>query len=446
MPVIRIKRRASGGTVGAPTALATTEPAYSEVDDILYLGFGDSGGGVATSIKAVAGAGAFVALTGAQTVSGAKTFSGTLNAVTQTSTDSSTLVSTTAFVKAQNYLAGNQSISVSGDATGSGTTAIALTLAASGVSPAAYAKVTVNAKGLVTSGAALAAADIPVLTAVKISDFATTVNATTLNTFAAPTAIVPMGGFRMTSMADPINPQDSATKAYVDGLALGLDFKNSVRASTTANIALTGLQTVDGISLAANDRVLVRAQTAGADNGIYVVASTAWVRAADADTSLKVTSGMFVLVEQGTTLGGASWVMSTTGTITLGTTSLSFTQFATATTIVGGDGLTASGSTVNVVGTTNRIAVFSDNIDISTSYVGQSSITTLGTVTTGAWSASTIAANRGGTGQAAYAVGNVLYADSTSTLSPIAIGASGTVLTSNGTVPAWSNTIDGGTF
>lgn len=72
---IRIKRRPTGGAAGAPASLASGEVAYNEVDDIFYYGFGDNGAGVATSVKSVAGLGAFLALSGAQTVAGVKTFS-----------------------------------------------------------------------------------------------------------------------------------------------------------------------------------------------------------------------------------------------------------------------------------------------------------------------------------------------------------------------------------
>lgn len=96
---IRLKRRAAGGAAGAPTTLATTEPAYNEQDDVLYLGKGDNGSGVATSILPVGGKGAFLDLTSAQTVAGIKTFSASPIAPTPTGGDSTTKVATTAFVQ-----------------------------------------------------------------------------------------------------------------------------------------------------------------------------------------------------------------------------------------------------------------------------------------------------------------------------------------------------------
>jgi len=119
-----------------------------------------------------------------------------------------------------------------------------------------------------------------------------------------------------------------ATREYVERRILEeiykLDNKQSVRAATTANIALTGLQTVDGISLLAGDRVLVKNQAAPKDNGIYIVGVAAWQRAPDADSSAEVTSAMILSVEQGATLADTRWQLVTDGAIVLGTTSLAF--------------------------------------------------------------------------------------------------------------------------
>ena len=100
------------------------------------------------------------------------------------------------------------------------------------------------------------------------------------------------------------------------------DVKDSVRAATTANITLSGEQTIDGVSVVAVDRVLVKDQSAGAENGIYVAASGAWSRAIDANTSAEVTPGMFVFVEEGTVNGDQGFVLTTNAPITLGTTAI----------------------------------------------------------------------------------------------------------------------------
>lgn len=119
-----------------------------------------------------------------------------------------------------------------------------------------------------------------------------------------------------------------ATRAYVDSKVVEelskLDSKQSVRAATTANIALTGLQSLDTIPLTAGDRVLVKNQTAAKDNGLYVVAAGAWSRAPDADTSAKVTSALLVSVEQGDAQADTRWQLITDGAIVLGTTALTF--------------------------------------------------------------------------------------------------------------------------
>lgn len=119
-----------------------------------------------------------------------------------------------------------------------------------------------------------------------------------------------------------------ATREYVDSRITEeinkLDNKQSVRVATTGNIALTGLQTVDGVLLVAGDRVLVKNQAAAKDNGLYVAAVGAWSRSTDADTSTEVTPGLIVAVEQGTTLADTIWQLITDGPIVLGTTALTF--------------------------------------------------------------------------------------------------------------------------
>lgn len=119
-----------------------------------------------------------------------------------------------------------------------------------------------------------------------------------------------------------------ATRDYVDSRIMEelskLDIKQSVRAATTANITLVGLQVVDGVSLNAGDRVLVKNQTAAKDNGPYVVAVGAWARAKDADNSTKVTPNLTVAVEVGATQADTIWQLITDGPIVVGTTALTF--------------------------------------------------------------------------------------------------------------------------
>jgi phage-related tail fiber protein len=295
------------------------------------------------------------------------------------------------------YLTGNQTVTLSGDATGSGATSIAVTLANSGVTAGTHTKVTVDAKGRVTAGTALIASDIPTLTASRISDFDTQVRTSRLNQMAVPTAAVAFNNQLITGLADPVSAQDAATKAYVDAVAQGIDAKDSVRAATTANITLSGTQTVDGVALVAGNRVLVKNQTTAAQNGIYVVAAGAWSRSIDADTWNELISA-FTFVEEGTTNSDTGWVSTINAGGTLGVTAATFAQFSGAGSFLAGDGLTLSGNVFNVGGTANRIAVSADAIDIATTYVGQTSITTLGTIGTGVWNGTAIPVTHGGLG------------------------------------------------
>ena len=241
------------------------------------------------------------------------------------------------------------------------------------------------------------------------------------------TGTVDVGSKRITSVAEPTQATDAATKNYVDAVKTGLNVKDAVRAATTANLTVTysngssgvgatltnaGTQaalTLDSIALSVGDRVLVKDQTTGFQNGIYTVTnagsvSTNWVltRATDFDNNPggEAAGGDFVFVQEGTTQADNGYVVTTNGTITIGTTSIDWVQFSGAGQIVAGDGLTKSGNTLNVVGTANRIAISADAVDIASTYVGQTSITTLGTIGTGTWQGSVVAGQYGGTGVA----------------------------------------------
>lgn len=171
------------------------------------------------------------------------------------------------------------------------------------------------------------------------------------------TADQSLGGFKITNLADPVSAQDAATKSYVDAIKQGLDIKDSVRLASTANIPLSGgaSLTVDGVSVANNDRLLLKDQTTGSENGIYTVSgigsSYSLTRSIDANTSSKVTAGLFTFVAEGTLNGDYGFVLTTNDPIILGTTSLVFTQFSGAGQIIAGTGLTKSGNTLSITNT-----------------------------------------------------------------------------------------------
>lgn len=235
-------------------------------------------------------------------------------------------------------------------------------------------------------------------TASTISDLATTVKAYRLDEFANPTASVSLNSQKITNLATPTDTTDAATKAYVDATAAGIDWKESVRAATTANITLSGAQTIDGVSVVAGNRVLVKNQDTASENGIYVAAASSWSRASDANSSAEVTAGLAVWVNEGTANGDAGWVLTTNDTITLDTTALTFTQFSGLGQVTAGDGLTKTGNTIDAVGTADKITVSANAITIASTYAGQNTITTLGTIGTGTWQGTAVALGYGGTG------------------------------------------------
>lgn len=139
----------------------------------------------------------------------------------------------------------------------------------------------------------------------------------------------------------PTGATDAANKGYVDNAVQGLSWKQAARVATTANVTLSGTQTIDGVAVVAGDRVLVKNQSTGSANGLYVVASGAWARSSDANTSAQIDS-MTVYVEAGTANADTVWTL-TTDDPTLGTTSLNYAQ------INGGAVPTASTSTAGKV-------------------------------------------------------------------------------------------------
>jgi len=319
------------------------------------------------------------------------------------------------------------------------------------------------------------------------------------------TGTVDVSGKRITSVADPVNSSDAVNKGYVDSVAEGLSVKPSVKAATTADlgavydngtsgvgstltIPATATLTIDGVtSWSVFDGILVKDQTNAEENGRYYVStigniSTAWVltRCAKCDQPTEIPS-MYVFVQEGTLYNSTGWVATVdTLPMTVGVTDIVFIQFSGAGTFTAGDGLSLTGtefavnvsatggieisadalqlkSTVagtgltytdgvlDVVGTANRITANSDSIDIASTYVGQSSITTLGTITTGTWNGTAIGTAYGGTGITSYNYGDLLVANVSGTLSALTVGSVGKVLQSNGNTVVYGD-VDGGTY
>jgi len=269
----------------------------------------------------------------------------------------------------------------------------------------------------------------------------------TIATANAATGAITASSQRITNLADPTSAQDAATKNYVDNAIVGIDWKPSVRVATTANVTLSAPQTIDGISAIAGDRVLVKNQTNAYENGVYVVGASSWTRSADANSATNITAGFAVFVEQGTTQADTGWVMTADTTpVVVGTTNLTFAQFTGGAAYSAGNGLALAGTTFSVTGTANRIAVSGSGVDIASTYVGQTSITTLGTVTAGTWNGTTVDVAHGGTGAttlSGYLYGNGTGAVTASTSIPrsAVTGAVGKYTATNGTLTPSSNVV-----
>lgn len=223
---------------------------------------------------------------------------------------------------------------------------------------AAHKKITTDAKGRITATTNVVNTDIVTSLGYTPLDAAGTI---------ALAANLNCANFKLTNVATPTSGSDVANKSYVDGVASGLDTKVSVRATSTGIVTLSGVQVVDGVSLADGDRVLVKNQADSTTNGIYVVnAGGAWTRSADAIPGTTLSSGAYTFTEGGTENRRTGWVLSALDPIVAGVTALTFHQFSGAGDITPGAGITISGQTLSVVPSgAGTLVIGANNIDLA---------------------------------------------------------------------------------
>jgi hypothetical protein len=305
-----------------------------------------------------------------------------------------------------------------------------------------------------------------------------TINSTTIGT-TTPAA----GAFTTASATNqPVSNNDLTTKLYVDSLALGISWKQPVIAATTANITLSGAQTIDTVGVVAGDRVLVKNQNDTYDNGIYIV-GTPWTRSPDTNSWDELISALVFVTEGG--LAGSAWYCSAQPGGTLGVTAVNWNNFSVGGVYFAGTGLTlTTGDTFNIAntgvtaatyGSASAVPVFAvnaqgqitsasnsniaisasqitsgtiDSARISGSYTGITEVGTLSGLTVSATITGSISGNAAtatnatnavtSTNLAGGATGSVPYQSGAGATTFVGIGSTGQVLTVAGGVPTWA--------
>lgn len=248
------------------------------------------------------------------------------------------------------------------------------------------------------------------------------------------------GGNLLSGVATPVSATDAATKAYVDNAQLGLAFKPPVLAMATSNITLSGTQTVDGVSLAAGNRVLVTGQTTASQNGIWVVASGSWTRPTDFATGGSAASSV-VWVEKGTVNADTGWTCTNDpGSDVIDTASLAFVQFTGLGQITAGNGLTKSANTISALANGTTIAVAAAGLSV----LGvPASFTIAGTATSANVTAANLGTLTAGSGSSADGlhthsnVNSAVYANQAQAIGNVAVVSSAS---SAGDPVCWSAT------
>lgn len=202
-----------------------------------------------------------------------------------------------------------------------------------------------------------------------LSGLATAVQAYRLDQFAVPTADLSLGNRKITNLGAGVAGSDAVTLAQAQALAdaarQGTRSKDAVNVVATTNQALSGLPTIDGVTLTAGQSVLLVAQTTSSQNGPYIVAAGAWTRRVSDDQTAELLPGSTWFVISGTTGAGTSYVLRNTTAPTVGSDPITISQSAAGSSYTAGNGVSIAGNAISVVAGTGIVSAGSVSIDTS---------------------------------------------------------------------------------